>query len=70
MFYRFISKTCLDVADDTSNVTRQLNNEYGNFVIKESLFAGPSGKFAKLQTTWQVMADGSLRFITLIAYGG
>src|SRR3989442_1429849 len=58
------------VVRDPTNIAREFSNQYGTFQIRESLFAGPSGAFAKLETTWQVMPDGSLRLTTLIPFGG
>jgi filamentous hemagglutinin len=58
------------VIRDPINVVREFSNQYGSFQIRESLFAGPSGAFAKFETTWQVMSDGSLRLTTLIPFGG
>ena len=57
------------VASDPSNVARTFSNQWGDFVVKESLFAGPAG-FLKLESTWQVLKDGGLRFTTLIPLGG
>ena len=59
-----------DVARRADNVKDTFTNEHGTFVVKESLFGGPSGKFASFETTWQVMPDGSMRFSTLIPRGG
>ena len=58
------------VVRDSTNVAREFSNQYGTFQIRESLFAGPSGAFAKFETTWQLMPDGSLRLTTLIPFGG
>jgi filamentous hemagglutinin len=56
-------------AGDASNVARAFSNQYGNFVVKESLFAGPGG-FLKFESTWQVVEGGGLRFTTAIPLGG
>jgi RHS repeat-associated protein len=58
------------VVQDRSNIVSQYSNQYGSFQVRESLFAGPSGAFAKFETTWQVMPDGSLRLTTVIPLGG
>ena len=55
---------------DANNVVGQRVNEWGTFVTKESLFAGPSGKFSLFHSVWQAGEDGGLRFTTLIAHGG
>jgi hypothetical protein len=68
---RSILQAHLDaVARDPTNVARDFSNQYGTFQVRESLFAGPSGAFARFETTWQVMPDGSLRLTTLIPFGG
>jgi len=38
----------------------------GSFIVKESLFAGPSGKFAKFETTWEIINETTLRMTTII----
>lgn len=58
------------VASTPASVARSFTTEHGTFQIRESLFAGPSGAFAKFQTTWQVLPDNSLRLVTVIAMGG
>jgi RHS repeat-associated protein len=40
-----------------------------NLQTRESLIAGPGG-FLKLESTWEVMPDGTLRFTTAIPIGG
>ena len=68
---RSILQAHLDaVVDDPTNIAREFSNQYGTFQVRESLFHGPSGAFAKLETTWQVMPDGTLRLTTLIPFGG
>jgi filamentous hemagglutinin len=57
------------VVGDSSNIISSTSNQYGNFVTRESLFAGPGG-FIKFQSTWQVMEGGAQRFITAIPFGG
>jgi hypothetical protein len=58
------------VARDGASIVTEFSNQYGRFQVRESLFAGPSGAFAKLQSTWQVLEDGSLRLTTVIPFGG
>jgi filamentous hemagglutinin len=38
--------------------------------VRESLLAGSSGKFAKLKSSWEVMPDGTHRFVSAEIYGG
>ena len=40
------------------------------FEVRESLLFGPSGKVAKLETAFEVMPDGSRRFVTTIPKDG
>ncbi|WP_179593981.1 DUF637 domain-containing protein [Cupriavidus plantarum] len=50
------------------NVSRTFSNQYGNFEVRDSLFIGPSGQAAKLESTFQVLADGSRRLSTIIPF--
>lgn len=59
-----------DAVQGNSNISRSFDNEWGSFEVRESLFPGPSGKFSKFESTWQVMPEGSRRFSTLIPRGG
>jgi RHS repeat-associated protein len=59
-----------DVVNDATNVTRRYSNQYGGFEVRESLFAGPSGQFAKFESTWEVLSDGTRRLTTVIPFGG
>lgn len=56
-------------AQGTSNVIRTYTNQWGSFEVRESLLAGPGG-FLKFESTWQVLDNGVLRFITAIPFGG
>ncbi len=58
------------VPDMPDNIIRVIFNRYGRFEIRESLFAGPSGKFCKFETTWQIQEDSVRRLTTVIPYGG
>ncbi|HVB21156.1 MAG TPA: hypothetical protein VNG51_04340 [Ktedonobacteraceae bacterium] len=55
---------------DDTNVTSTRSTEWGTFIEKESLFAGPSGKFALFRSIWQLGADGELCFSSLMVLGG
>jgi filamentous hemagglutinin len=59
-----------NVVQNDANKIRTFNNEWGSFEVRESLFVGPSGKFSKFESTWQVLPDGTRRFNTLIPRGG
>jgi hypothetical protein len=59
------------IAKDDKNISNTFEKVFreggkGKFLVKESLFAGPSGKFAKFETTWEIMQDNTLRLTTII----
>lgn len=37
--------------------------------VRESLLAGISGKFAKVKSSWEIMPDGTRRFVSAEIYG-
>lgn len=41
-----------------------------NIEVRESLLGGASGKFAKMKSSWEIMADGSRKFVSAELYGG
>lgn len=61
-----LTKHFEEAVNQPNNVIRTYSNEYGSFEIRDSLFAGPSGKFANFETTFQIMSDGSRKFSTVI----
>ncbi len=38
--------------------------------VRESLLVGASGKFAKVKSSWEVIPDGTRRFVSAELYGG
>ena len=52
------------------NIIDTFTNQNGLFEVRESLLIGPSGRAAKLETTFQVMPDGTRRFVTTIPRSG
>jgi RHS repeat-associated protein len=56
----------VDAARQPNNISGGFCNQYGEFVIKESIIAGPTGRFAKVQSTWQVLPNKVLRLSTVI----
>lgn len=46
------------------NVVNIFSNQYGVFEVRESLFMGPSGKAANLQSTFKILLDGTRRLST------
>ena len=59
-----------DVVQNPANISRTFSNKHGAFEVRESLCPGPSGKFSKFESTWQVMDDGTRRLTTIIPFGG
>ncbi|MET8530121.1 polymorphic toxin-type HINT domain-containing protein [Micromonospora sp. NPDC005172] len=57
-----------EVGGSHSNVSGAFTNDYGSYEIRGSLFAGPGG-FVRLDSTWQVMSDGTRRLTTVIPIG-
>ena len=37
--------------------------------VRDSLLAGPSGKFAQVRSAWEILSDGKRRFLSAILYG-
>nr|WP_282564009.1 RHS repeat-associated core domain-containing protein [Providencia rettgeri] len=68
--HKLLSEHLINAAKTPSNVsdtfTKTVDGKVLHFVIKESLFAGPSGKFAQFNSTWEVIGDGKLRLTTVI----
>ncbi|MCB9093399.1 MAG: hypothetical protein H6620_12670 [Halobacteriovoraceae bacterium] len=58
------------VINDNSNIIKRYANEYGSYEIRESFLAGPSGKFAKIESSFEVLPDGTRRLISMIPKGG
>jgi len=59
-----------NVVNDSTNITQSYSNKFGSFETRESLFAGPSGQFAKFESTWEILSDGTRRLTTVIPFGG
>ena len=54
---------------EPSNIIKTWTYKNSQFEIRESLFAGPGG-FAKFESAWEIMSDGTRRFTTVIIKGG
>ncbi|RNJ44817.1 hypothetical protein B5V01_00525 [Mesorhizobium erdmanii] len=52
------------------NIVSTYTNEYGTFEVRESLLMGPSGKAAKVESTFHLMDDGTRQFSTMITHIG
>jgi len=62
------------VAQDPSSVARTFQKTLpdGSTItleVRESLLSGPDG-FLKLESTWEILADGKRRLSTIIPFGG
>ena len=52
------------------NVSDRFENKYGvEIENRESLLAGPSGKFIKVQSSWEIIPDGTRRFLSFQPFG-
>jgi filamentous hemagglutinin len=56
------------VAQQSNNVVSVSSNQYGNFLMRESLLAGPRG-VVLFRTAWRVAQDGTQHFSTGIPMG-
>ncbi|WP_339959429.1 hypothetical protein [Photorhabdus hainanensis] len=52
------------------NITQVYTDKFGKYEVRESLLFGPSGKATKLETSFEIMPDGTRRFITTIPKEG
>ena len=65
----FLTKHFNNDMKTTSNIIKRFSNKHGNYEVRESLFFGPSGKSVLLETTYQIMPDGTRVFNTTIPKG-
>jgi len=56
----------IDAARQPDNISGSFCNQYGEFITKESMLPGPTGRFAKVESTWMVMPNHRLRLTTVI----
>lgn len=66
--HQMLTEHLAHVVNTKGNVSRTFSNQYGNFEVRDSLFIGPSGQAAKLESTFQVLPDGSRRLSTIIPF--
>jgi filamentous hemagglutinin len=69
--HSLLEEHLMKVAKDNKNISNTFEKEFreggkGSFLIKESLFAGPSGKFAKFETGWEITNENTIRLTTII----
>lgn len=67
---KLIMEHISQVPKTSGNIVNVYTNQFGKFEVRESLLMGPSGKAAKLETSFQIMDDGSRRFVTTIPKDG
>lgn len=58
------------VVNTKGNVVETYTRGNQSFEVRESLLFGPSGKAAKLEAAFEIMPDGSRRFVTTIPKDG
>ena len=68
--YRLLRDHLEQVVQTPDNVIKVFETKHGFFEVRESLFAGPSGAFAKFESTWEILSDGTRRLTTIIPFGG
>jgi hypothetical protein len=66
--YQMLSEHLTTVVRTEGNIVNTFSNQYGNFVVRESFFMGPSGKAVSFESTFQVLENGTQRFITTIPH--
>lgn len=75
---KLVTQHLQQVAQTADNVVERFTKTFADkagtigeseIEIRESLLAGPSGKFAKIKSSWEIMADGSRRFVSAELYG-
>ncbi len=67
---KLIMEHISQVPKTSGNIVNVYTNQFGKFEVRESLLMGPSGKAAKLETSFQIMDNGSRRFVTTIPKDG
>jgi hypothetical protein len=76
---QFIQIHLKNTVQEKSNIVKRfidyfINNNTGeegevNTEVRDSLLPGRTGKFAQVQSSWEVMPDGTRRFLSAIIYG-
>ena len=64
-----LEKAAKDPSNITKTFTKTIDGAVQTFETRESLLAGPGG-FIKIESTWEVLADGVRRFSRMIPFGG
>ena len=61
-----LSEHFKSTSNQPNNILDSFSNNYGEFEVRESILFGPSGKAVRLESTFEIMSDGTRRFITTI----
>lgn len=76
---QFIQTHLQQTVQEESNIVNRFIDSYINNTIgeegaidtelRDSLLPGRTGKFAQVQSSWEVLPDGTRRFLSAIIYG-
>jgi hypothetical protein len=76
---QFIQTHLEQAVQEESNIVERLINIYTNHTtgeegtidteLRDSLLPGRTGKFAQVQSSWEVLPNGTRRFLSAIIYG-
>ncbi|MEX9871657.1 VENN motif pre-toxin domain-containing protein, partial [Providencia huaxiensis] len=67
---KYLTDHLSNVPKTQGNIVKVYSDKYGKYEVRESLLFGPSGKATKLETLFQIMPDGTRRFVTTIPKEG
>ncbi|EOV8961494.1 hemagglutinin repeat-containing protein [Cronobacter turicensis] len=67
---KYLMEHLAQVPKTSGNIVKVYSDQWGKFEVRESLLFGPSGKATKLESAFQIMPDGSRRFVTTIPKDG
>ncbi|MEQ5167527.1 hypothetical protein ABN211_02190 [Proteus terrae] len=67
---KFLIDHLSHVPKTQGNIIKVYSDNYGKYEVRESLLFGPSGKVTKLETSFEIMPDGTRRFVTTIPKEG
>ncbi|EPH6763767.1 hemagglutinin repeat-containing protein [Cronobacter dublinensis] len=67
---KYLMEHLSQVPKTSGNIVKVYSDQWGKFEVRESLLFGPSGKATKLESAFQIMPDGSRRFVTTIPKDG
>lgn len=67
---KYLTDHLSNVPKTQGNIVKVYSDKYGKYEVRELLLFGPSGKATKLETSFQIMPDGTRRFIITIPKEG